>query len=187
MPNAMHLSPMPKAGGGKVRLLVTALSLSAAAFATWQASEGFTDKAVVPTRGDRPTVGHGSTIYEDGTPVKMGDTITRQRAVQLARNLLKKDEQRFAASLLPTTRLTQDEYDVYIDFIGQYGIGNWRASSMRRHLIADEPRKACNALLRYRFAAKYDCSTLVNGRPNKRCWGVWARQLERHKKCVGAL
>jgi lysozyme len=187
MPNAMHLSPMPAAKSGKARIAVIALSLSATAFAGWQASEGFTDKAVIPTKGDVPTIGHGSTIYEDGTRVKLGDTITRPRAAQLARNLLKKDEQRFAASLLPTTRLTQDEYDVYIDFIGQYGIGNWRASSMRRHLLADEPRKACNALLRYRFAAGYDCSTRINGKPNKRCWGVWTRQLERHKKCVGAL
>jgi lysozyme len=185
--NAMMLSPTMATKPGKSRILVAALSLSAAGFAAWQAHEGFTEEAVVPTKGDVPTIGHGSTRYEDGRKVRMGDKITRPRAVQLARNLLKKDEQRFAASLLPTTRLTQDEYDVYIDFIGQYGIGNWRGSSMRRHLLADQPRKACDALLRYRFAAGYDCSTLVGGKPNKRCWGVWARQLERHGKCLAAL
>lgn len=168
----------------KQRVAVGLLTFSAAAFAGWQASEGFSDKAIIPTRGDKATIGHGSTRYEDGRKVKMGDKITRPRAEQLARNLLKKDEQRFAASLLPTTRLTQDEYDVYIDFIGQYGIGNWRGSSMRRNLLAGEYVKACDALLLYRYSAGYDCSTTINGKRNKVCWGVWDGQLKRHATCM---
>ena len=69
------------------RVAVGLLSMSLAGFAAWQANEGFTDKAVIPTKGDVPTIGHGSTRWENGTPVKMGDTITRQRAEVLARNL----------------------------------------------------------------------------------------------------
>lgn len=26
--------------------------------------------------------------------------------------------------------------------------------------------------------------TTINGQPNRRCWGVWERQLERHAKCL---
>src|SRR3546814_8496799 len=38
------------------------------------------------SKGDVPTIGHGSTRYEDGTRVRMGDTITPQRAdVQIGR------------------------------------------------------------------------------------------------------
>lgn len=170
----------------KVRMSVAALTISAAAFATWQASEGFTSRAVIPTKGDVPTIGHGSTRYEDGTPVKMGDTITRKRAEELARNLMGKDVKVFVASLPPNAQLHQDEFDVYLDFMGQYGSGNWRKSSMRMHVAAGEYVRACKALLQYRFAAKYDCSTLVKGKPNKRCYGVWTRQLERHEKCMGA-
>lgn len=162
------------------RSLVAALAISAAAFATWQNSEGFTDRAMIPTKGDVPTIGHGSTRYEDGQPVKMGDIITRERAVQLAHNLMSADERAFTASLPASAKLFQAEYDVYLDFVGQYGIDNWRKSSMRRHVEAGQYAAACEALLRYRFADGYDCSTPGN----KRCWGVWERQLARHSACV---
>ncbi len=163
------------------RIAVALLGLSAAGFATWQASEGFTPVAVIPTKGDVPTIGHGSTRYEDGSPVRMGDTITPARAEVLARNLNSQAEKQFAASL-PGVKLYQDEFDIYMDFVGQYGIGTWRAGSPRRDLLAGNYAQACHDLLKYRFAAGFDCSTPGN----KRCWGVWARQLERHAKCMAA-
>lgn len=167
-----------------VRVVASALTLSAAGFAAWIASEGFTPQPVIPTEGDVPTIGHGSTHYEDGTRVTMTDPpISRARAASLARNLHRADERSVAASL-PGVALTQGEFDVYVDFVGQFGIGNWRGSSMRRHLLDGEYRQACDALLLYRKAAGYDCSARVNGRPNRRCWGVWVRQRERHAKCI---
>lgn len=163
------------------RIAVTVLSLSAAGFATWQASEGCTPVAVIPTKGDVPTIGHGSTRYEDGQPVRMGDTITRARAEVLARNLNSQAEKQFAASL-PGVKLYQAEFDIYMDFVGQYGIGTWLKGSPRRDLLAGNYAQACNDLLKYRFAAGFDCSTPGN----KRCAGVWNRQLERHAKCIAA-
>ncbi len=165
-----------------IRILVTALTISAAGFGSWVASEGFSPVPHVPTQGDVPTIGHGSTRYESGQPVRLTDPpITRARAADLARNLLSQDERRFKASL-PGVALHQAEYDLYLDFIGQYGIGNWTRSSMRRHLLAGEYAAACQALLRYRYAAGYDCSTPGN----RRCSGVWTRQQARHKRCLEA-
>jgi GH24 family phage-related lysozyme (muramidase) len=172
---------MAQPNSKRVRTVVGALAVSAAAFTTWQAREGFTDHAVIPVKGDVPTIGHGSTHYENGAPVKMGDTITRKRADQLARNLMSKDEQAFKASLPPSTMLTQDEYDVYIDFVGEYGIGTWNLSSMRRDVIAGRYAQACADLKKYRFVAGYDCSTPGN----HRCYGVWTRQLARYNQCMG--
>lgn len=166
---------------GKARIAVAALTLSAAGFSAWQASEGYTSVAVIPTKGDVPTIGHGSTHYEDGSPVKMGDTITRARAVVLARNLNSADEKQFAASL-PGVSLHQQEFDVYMDFVGQYGITNWRHSSMRRNLLGGQYAAACNSLAAYRFAAGYDCATPGN----HRCPGVWTRQKQRIDKCLAA-
>lgn len=163
------------------RVSVGLLTVSLAGFGAWKASEGFTDTAVIPTKGDVPTIGHGSTRYEDGKPVKIGDTITPARAELLARNLMTQDERQFAASL-PGVKLHQVEFDLYMDFTGQYGIGNWRSSSMRRDLIAGEYAQACADLLKYRYAAGFDCSTPGN----KRCWGVWSRQIERNAKCKAA-
>lgn len=183
------ITPMPLAGRttapANKRVAVTLLTISAGAFAVWQASEGYTDRAVIPTRGDVPTIGHGSTRYEDGSRVKMGDRITRPRAAVLARNLIGKDEKALAASL-PGATLTQGEWDVYIDFVGQYGMGNWSKSAMRRNVLARQYVAACQSLRSYRFAAGYDCSTKINGQPNNRCWGVWTRQLARVAKCMAA-
>lgn len=162
-----------------LRIAVSALSLSAAGTAVWVANEGFTERPIIPTQGDRPTIGYGSTRYEDGNPVRMTDPpITRERAARLAAALHDQEAHRFRDSL-PGVELTQGEFDLYLDFTGQFGIGNWRSSSMRRHLLAGEYRQACDALLRYRFSAGFDCSTPGN----RRCPGVWTRQQERHQKC----
>lgn len=163
----------------KVKIAVAALSLSAAGFLGIVLSEGYTDKAVIPTKGDRPTVGFGSTLHEDGSPVKIGDKTTPVRALVKAKAHIDKEEQGFRDSL-PGVKLSQVEYDLYVDFMYQYGLGAWKASSMRRHLLAGEYRQACDALLLYKRAAGFDCS-----KPgNTVCPGVWTRQLERHASCV---
>lgn len=166
---------------GRQRIAVALLSLSAAGFGAWKANEGFTEVAVIPTKGDVPTIGHGSTRWEDGRPVQMGDTITRQRAEVLARALNSQAEKEFAASL-PGVKLYQEEFDLYMDFVGQYGITTWRAGSPRRSLLAGDYVQACHNLLKFKYAAGYDCSTPGN----ERCWGVWQRQLNRHAKCMAA-
>lgn len=169
----------------RVRIAVAALSLSAAAFVGLVSSEGYEDKAMVPTQGDRPTVGFGSTFHADGTPVKMGESTTPVRALVLAQAHIAKDEAVFRESLAGAS-LNQVEFDVYMDFVYQYGTNAWGSSSMRRHVLAGNYRQACDALLQWKRAGGYDCSTMINGQPNKRCWGVWQRQLERHSKCIGA-
>lgn len=167
----------------KQRIAVALLTLSAAGFATWQASEGFTPAPVIPTKGDVPTIGHGSTRYEDGTPVKLTDPpITRKRAEELARNLNREAERAFIASI-PGVQLTQGEFDLYMDYVGQFGLKNWRESSMRRLVLAGQFRQACDALLLWRKQAGRDCSLPENSGPQG-CRGVWIRQQERHARCV---
>lgn len=167
------------------RSAIATLTMSAAGLAFWIASEGFSAKPYIPTAGDRPTIGHGSTHYENGAPVKLTDpTITRTRAAQLAKNLASKDEQQFRASL-PNVKLYQEEYDLYLDFVGQYGIGNWNTSSMRRFLLVGQYQQACDALLQWRFQNKRDCKKPINWGVNG-CKGVWTRQQERHQQCLAA-
>ena len=40
------------------RVAVAFLTMSASGYATWQASEGFTERPMIPTAGDVPTIGH---------------------------------------------------------------------------------------------------------------------------------
>ena len=84
---------------------------------------------------------------------------------------------------MPGVLLYPEEYDLYLDFVGQYGIGNWRTSSMRRHLLAGEYVRACQALPAWRFQAGRDCRLPQNWGP-KGCKGVWTRQQKRHADCM---
>ena len=163
------------------RSLVAGLSLSAAAFITIVVHEGYTDRAIVPTEGDVPTLGFGSTAHEDGRRVRMGERTDPVNALKKAHAHISKEEQRFRDSL-PGAHLTQGEYDIYMDWVYQYGSGAWGRSSMRREILAGNHRAACDALLRYRYVAGYDCSTPGN----RRCMGVWTRQQARHKACLEA-
>lgn len=172
-----------RSAASPVRIAVAALGLSMAGFVGIVLDEGYTDKAIIPTKGDVPTIGFGSTVHEDGRRVQLGDTTTPVRALRTAQAHINRDESQFRGSL-PGVALTQGEYDLYLDFTYQYGIGNWRKSTMRNQLLSGNYRAACDALLLYRYAAGYDCSTTINGQPNKRCWGVWTRQQERHAKCL---
>lgn len=166
------------------RIAITGLSLSAAAFITLVTSEGFAPVATVPVQGDRPTGGFGSTYHANGSPVKLGEKFTPVNALKTANAHISKDEQQFRDSL-PGAVLNQGEYDLYIDWVYQYGIGRWQASPMRQHVLNGEYQQACDALLlpKYRTVAGYDCSTPGN----KRCYGVWVRVQERHKRCIDSL
>lgn len=169
----------------RARLIVGALAISAAGFAAWIGSEGFSSPPYIPTKGDVPTIGHGSTRYENGVPVKLTDKpITKARAEQLARNLMSQDELKFKASIAGVL-LYQEEYDLYFDFVGQFGLGNWQISSMRKNLLLSEYRKACDSLLKWRMQAGRDCSLPKNWGPQG-CKGVWTRQQARHTKCISA-
>lgn len=172
-----------------MRLPVKTLKFSAVGFAALVAYEAFTYTTIIPTKGDRPTVGFGSTFKEDGTPVKMGETITPTQAVIRSVKHIEKDE--VGLKRCVTGKMSQAEYDILVDFTYQYGVELACSSSMVRHINAGNYEASCNAYTLYRKVGpkndRYDCSTLVNGKPNKRCWGVWTRSLERKEKCLSAL
>jgi lysozyme len=167
--------------GTTARVLVATLSLSAGGLIGIVAQESYTDRAVIPTKGDRPTVGFGSTFHEDGRPVRLGDTTTPVRALITAKAHIGKDEEIFRRSLEGAS-LSQAEFDLYLDFVYEFGPGNWQTSAMRRKILSQDYVGACNALLAFKKSAGYDCSTSGN----RICYGVWTRQLKRHKNCLEA-
>ncbi|SSI19722.1 phage-related lysozyme (muraminidase) [Acinetobacter baumannii] len=165
----------------KTKYIAAVLAASAAFFVGVKNDEGFTSKPVIPVKGDRPTQGHGSIFKPNGSPVKMTDPpITRATADKWLRNDVAKREVAFKDSL-KGVKLSQAEYDLYLDFTYQYGIGAWSGSSMLKNLKLGKYQAACDSLLKYKYVAKRDCSIRSNG-----CYGVWTRQLERHAKCIGA-
>lgn len=160
------------------RIVVAALSLSAAGFVGLVAHEGYTDRAVVPVKGDRPTVGFGSTFRDDGTPVQMGDTITAPQAVKRSFNHIAKDESRLKQCV--KAPLHQYEYDTLVDHAYQYGVAATCNSTVVRLVNAGQYEQACQAYERWKFVAGRDCSVRANG-----CYGVWLRSQERVRRCRG--
>lgn len=162
------------------RVAIGALALSAAAFVGLATHEGYTDRAVIPTKGDVPTVGFGSTIKEDGTKVTMADATTPVAALQRSMVHLAKDEARLKQCV--TAPLHQAEYDTLVDFSYQYGVHKTCTSAMVNLVNAGKYAQACEAYTRYRFSAGFDCSTPGN----KVCSGVWIRSQKRRDVCAAA-
>lgn len=162
----------------KTKYVVASLVVSATFFMSLIGYEGYSSKPYLDS-GKVATIGIGSTKYENGSTVKMTDKpITKERAIQISKAHISKDEVAFRKSL-QGVKLTQTEYDVYLDFVYNFGQSNWNQSSMRRLLLQNKPRQACDALLKWKYVAKHDCSIRSNG-----CYGVWTRQLDRRQKCI---
>lgn len=176
-------------GRALMRSLVAGMSLSAAGLVSLVMYEGYTSRAVVPVKADVPTIGFGSTVHEDGSPVKLGDITTPQNALKKTLAHISRDEQAFRDSLSGAF-LTQPEYDLYLDFVYNFGLSNWRKSEMRKQILQGEHRAACDALLAWRYQGRSpnrrDCSLPTSWGP-KGCKGVWLRQQERHAKCLAAV
>lgn len=159
------------------RAPIAVMSLSAAALVGLLTHEGYTDRAVVPVAGDRPTVGFGSTFREDGSPVQMGDTITPPKAVARSYAHIARDERGIKDCV--TAALTQGEYDTMVDFAYQYGVPTLCKSSIVRHANAGRYAESCEAYLLYKRVAGRDCSVRANG-----CYGVWTRSQQRRARCM---
>ena len=162
------------------RRAVAGLSASAVLLVSLMTMEGYTDKAVVPVEGDRPTYGFGSTFKADGTPVKMGDKTNPVESVQRSLAHVQKDE--VGMKKCVTAPLSQAEYDIMLDFSYQYGIRRLCNSTMVAKANAGDYLGSCKGYLEYKRVAGYDCSTPGN----KRCYGVWTRSLGRYNDCMEA-
>ena len=161
------------------RYKIAGMGASAALLVALAVNEGYTPTAVIPVKGDVPTVGFGSTVKEDGAPVRMGDTTTPVQALQRTLAHIQKDESGIKRCV--TAPLTQTEYDVMVDFTYQYGVPTLCSSSMVKLANRGDYAGSCQAYAEYRFVKKRDCSIRSNG-----CYGVWTRQQARIAKCMGA-
>jgi lysozyme len=84
-----------------------------------------------------PTIGYGNTFYEDGSKVKMGDKITKERAIELFENIL---ENNFASQVkrLIKSRVTNNQFSALVSFAYNVGIGNLKRSTLLK-LVNSNP------------------------------------------------
>jgi GH24 family phage-related lysozyme (muramidase) len=185
----------------RARIGIGALVLSATGLVGLITHESYTGTAIIPVAGDRPTVGFGSTFRDDGTPVKLGDTITPPKAVARTLAHIGKDETRLKACV--TAPLHQAEYDLLVDHAYQYGAVATCSSSIVRLVNAGRYAESCDGYMAFRFMTsaaprkgwepfqfdktgkpirwRMDCAQAGSG-----CRGVALRAAERKAKCLEA-
>ena len=155
----------------KVRLSIAAIALSAAGVVGITSSEGFTSKAIIPTKGDVPTYGHGTTRKTDGSPVRMGDSITRKQAAEL----FNRDASQFSAAIKRCVKvpLTQGEFDAYVSLAYNVGSGAFCKSTLVKRLNDRDYDRACEEIKRW---------DKMGGRVLR---GLTARRDREYRMCVG--
>ena len=78
-----------------------------------------------------PTIGYGNTFYEDGSKVKIGDKITKQRADELFLNVVNKNFAEPIRKLL-TKKVNENQFSALVSFAYNIGIGNLHRSTLLR-------------------------------------------------------
>jgi lysozyme len=110
--------------------------------------EGFRDRAY-PDPGSRDgkpvTIGYGSTRWEDGTPIELGQTVTRERADEMLRREVAETEG--AVDRLVTVPLSQSQFDALVSFAFNVGIGAFARSTLLRLLNAGDYAGAADQFL----------------------------------------
>ena len=114
-----------------------------------------------------PTIGIGSTYYEDGTKVRMTDKpITTERAIQLAKNVVKSFEAKVnEVILLP---MTQNQFDAMVLLCYNIGESGFARSSVVRNFNAGNLQEAADSFLLWNKAGGKVSKGLTNRRQKER-------------------
>ena len=99
-------------------------------------AEGFRADAYLCSAGV-PTIGFGSTRYQDRDPVRLGDTISREDAEKLLNHYIATQIDPMVPRLI-TRPLTQPQYDAFASFLYNFGFEKTRGYSLTG-LINDGP------------------------------------------------
>lgn len=159
-----------------LRRAIAVLALSAAGLVGIVGQEGYTDRAIIPVKGDKPTNGFGST----GDDIKLGDKTTPPKALARAMSDVEKFEG--AIRKCVTVPLHQYEYDTYVSLAYNVGQTAFCSSTLVRKLNAEDYAGACSEILRWRYFQGKDCSAPAYKRL---CGGLWLRRQQDNRRCLG--
>jgi lysozyme len=82
------------------------------------------------------TIGYGATFYQDGSKVKLGQTITNTQANQLLKDHLKEFEGA-VIGLINKTKVNQNQFDALVSFCFNLGAANLAKSQLLRFVKAN--------------------------------------------------
>lgn len=112
----------------------------------------------------KPTIGYGSTYYEDGTKVTLNDKpITEDRSSQLLEFIANRD---FGSVVNESVKveLNQNQFDALVSFAYNVGNHNFNTSTLLRFLNQGNYKEASNQLLKWNRAK----GVVLNGLTTRR-------------------
>ena len=109
------------------------------------------------------TIGWGNTRFEDGTPVKQGDSITQERANSLFLNIVKVFET--GVRKLVVSKINENQFSALVCFAYNVGLGNLKTSTLLR-FVNENPNnpEIKNQFLRWNKAKGKELSGLTRRR-----------------------
>jgi lysozyme len=87
--------------------------------------------------GGKPTIGYGSTFYEDGSEVNLGDVITQQQANELLMNILSQFE-KDVSTLLNGIPVNPNQFDALVSFAFNLGTESLAQSTLLNKLKSNQ-------------------------------------------------
>ena len=93
--------------------------------------EGFSSTAYLCS-AKKATIGYGNTFWEDGTPVKIGDQISKERAEALLKHVV--DNFSVAVEVDIKIEVTQNQFDAMVSLAYNIGLGAFKNSTLLRQL-----------------------------------------------------
>lgn len=148
------------------RIVVAALSLSAATLVGIASYEGYSSDAYTPIPGDSPTLGFGGT-----SGVKLGDKTTPTRALVTLLDSAEKHADGVRGCV--KVPLYQYEFSAYVSLAYNIGVGNFCGSTLVRKLNAQDYGGACREILRW------------NRAQGRQVRGLTVRRQAEYKTCTG--
>ena len=93
--------------------------------------EGFSSTAYLCS-AKKATIGYGNTFWEDGTPVKIGDQISKERAETLLKHVV--DGFSVAVEVDIKIEVSQNQFDAMVSLAYNIGLGAFKNSTLLRQL-----------------------------------------------------
>ena len=106
--------------------------------------EGFSSVAYLCS-AKKATIGYGNTFWEDGTPVKIGDQISKERAETLLKHVV--DNFSVAVEVDIKIEVTQNQFDALVSLCYNIGSGAFSKSTLVKKLNAKDYAGAADQFL----------------------------------------
>ena len=147
--------------------------------------EGFERVAKPPIPGDRCTYGYGSTYHLDGTPVKCGESISRQAASDLLTATVRDRYEAGINACAGDIPMLPREKAILVRLAYQNGVSAVCGYSIIRKFRAGDYDAGCRSILTIDLLQGRHCSLPENRHRKDGCNGLMNRREKQMRQCLG--